>query len=98
MRGQILAHPFVIGELALGALRDRTRVLALLDQLPQARPASAAEVRHLIETHGLYGAGIGYIDAHLIASTLIASGTLLWTRDKPLRRVAQRLGVHADLA
>jgi hypothetical protein len=55
------------------------------------------EVRSLIEARHFYGLGIGVTDAHLIASILINAPTLLWTRDKPLRRVAERLGIHANL-
>jgi hypothetical protein len=69
----------------------------LLDLLPQVRVAQLSEVRHTIEARSLYGLGIGLIDAQLIASVFINSPTLLWTRDKRLRKVAERLGVHAGL-
>lgn len=96
-RGEIEVHPFVVAELALGSLRDRKNTLGLLDLLPQVRVAQLAEVRSLIEARRLCGLGIGLVDAHLIASILISSPTLLWTRDKPLRKVAERLGIHASL-
>jgi predicted nucleic acid-binding protein len=96
-RGNVAIHPLIIAELALGALRERARTLALLDALPQVRVAQLSEVRRMIETQRLYGLGIGLMDAHLIASVLISSPTLLWTRDKPLRRVAAGLGVHAGM-
>ena len=95
---QIVIHPFVIAELALGSLRHRSATLALLDFLPQIRLAQMNEVRLAIEAHGLHGLGIGLIDAHLIASVLIDRSTSLWTGDKQLRRVAQVLGIHAGLA
>jgi predicted nucleic acid-binding protein len=95
--GEIAIHPFIIVELALGSLRERAKTLALLDHLPQVQAARAGEVRILIEASHLYNLGIGLTDAHLIASVLIDSGTLLWTRDKPLRIAASRLGIHADL-
>jgi predicted nucleic acid-binding protein len=97
-RGQIVIHPFIIAELALGSLKERTRMLALLDLLPHLRVAQLNEIRTLIETRRLYGLGIGLIDAHLIASVLINPPTLLWTRDKQLRKVAESLGIHAGLA
>ena len=97
-QGQIVIHPFVIAELALGSLRERTRTLALLDLLPQMRVAQPSEVRLTIEARRLYSLGLGLTDAHLIASVFINSPTLLWTRDKPLRKVAQALGIHASLA
>ncbi len=96
-QGDIVTHPFIVTELALGSLKERARTLALLDLLPQVRMAQISEVRSMIESRGLYNLGIGLIDAHLIASALINSPTLLWTRDKPLRRAAEGLGVCADL-
>jgi len=95
--GRIIIHPFIVAELALGSLRDRTRTLRLLDLLPQVAVAQAEEVRLLIETRRLYGLGIGLTDAHLLASVFINPSTLLWTRDKPLRNVAEALGIHASL-
>ncbi len=97
-RGEIVIHPFVIAELALGSMRDRNSTLALLDDLPQVRIAEMNEVRHLIEMRRLYALGLGLIDVHLIASVLISPATLLWTYDKPLRTVGEGLGIHAALA
>jgi predicted nucleic acid-binding protein len=96
-QGNIVTHPFVIAELALGSLRERTKTLALLDLLPQLRMPHLSEVRLMIEARRLHGVGIGLIDAHLIASIFVNSPTLLWTRDKPLRKVAEDLGIHARL-
>jgi len=91
-------HPFIIAELALGSLKERAETHALLDLLPQARVAQLNEVRLTIEARRLYNRGIGLIDAHLIASVFINPSTLLWTRDKQLRKVAKALGIHAGLA
>ena len=96
-QGQLAIHPFIIGELAMGSLKDRTKTLALLDLLPQVRVARLDELRLMIEARHLYSLGIGLTDAHLIASALLAPPTLLWTRDKRLRRVAENLGTHASL-
>jgi len=96
--GHIVIHPFIIAELALGSLRDRTKTLALLDLLPQVRMAQMSEVLTMIEARRLYSLGIGLTDAHLIASVLINESTLLWTRDKRLRKAAEGLGIHASLA
>ena len=96
-QGQIVIHPFIIAELALGSLKDRTKTLALLDLLPQVRVARLNELRLTIEARRLYNLGIGLTDAHLIASVLIDSPTLLWTRDKRLRQVAENLGIHTSL-
>jgi len=96
-QGQIAIHPFIIAELALGSLKDRTQTLALLDLLPQVRVARTNELRLMIEVRSLYNLGIGLTDAHLIASVFIDAPTLLWTRDKRLRHVAENLGIHARL-
>lgn len=97
-QGQIVIHPLITAELALGPLRDRSTTLSLLDFLPQARVAQSGEVRVLIENRRLYALGIGVTDAQLIASVLIDPPTLLWTRDKSFRRVAEHLGIHAKLS
>jgi len=97
-QGQIVIHPFIIAELALGSLKERAKTLALLDFLPHVRVAQTGELRLMIEARHLNGLGIGLIDAHLIASVFIDTPTLLWTRDKRLRKVAENLGVHASLA
>jgi predicted nucleic acid-binding protein len=93
--GEVLGHPFVIGELALGSLRRRDAVLNDLRDLRQAPVASAEEVLQLIDSEALFGSGIGYVDAHLLASARLTAGTQLWTRDQRLQVVAARLGVAA---
>lgn len=93
-----MIHPFVIAELALGSLRQRANTLALLDLLPQVRMPQLSELRLTIEARRLYSRGIGLIDASLIASVFLDPSTLLWTRDKQLRKVAEGLGIHASLA
>ena len=96
-QGNIAIHPFIIVELALGSLKGRTETLALLDLLPHVRVAQLSEVRSMIEARRLYNLGIGLTDAHLIASVFINPATLLWTRDRRLRKVAEALGIHAGL-
>lgn len=88
--GQVLAHPWVTGEIALGHLSRRSEILGLLHNLPQAKPATETEVLTLIDGHQLFGLGIGYIDAHLLAATMLTAGAQLWTRDKRLAAVATR--------
>ena len=90
---QILAHPFVVGELALGQIKQRKILLHDLRLLPQATISQDDEVLHFISQHSLFGLGIGYIDAHLLASVLLTPGTQLWTRDKRLLTVAERLSL-----
>ncbi len=96
-QGQVVVHPLIIGELALGSFKQRNEILALLDLLPQIPAAQLSEVRHMIEARRLHGRGIGLVDAHLIASVLIDSSARLWTRDKNLRKVAEDLHIHAGL-
>lgn len=96
-QGQLVIHPCIIAELALGSLKDRARTLGLLDLLPQVRVAQMNEIRAMIEARRLYSLGIGLTDAHLIASVFLNPSTLLWTRDKQLRKVAVTLGIHAGL-
>ena len=84
-RGGVLCHPFVTGELALGNLRQRDIVLRALQRLPQAIVASHEEVLRLVERQPLYGLGIGYVDAHLLAAVRLTEGAKLWTRDRRLR-------------
>ncbi len=85
--GQIAIHPFIIGELSCGNLPNRKTTLDDLDNLPNAPLCLDPEVHELIETQQLMGKGIGYIDAHLLASALI-SGVNLWTADKRLQQIA----------
>jgi predicted nucleic acid-binding protein len=92
-KGMVLAHPFVIGELALGKLRQREIVLNALADLPHASIATDAEVLHLIERRELFGRGIGYIDAHLLAAVQLTAKAELWTNDKRLHGVAIQLGL-----
>jgi predicted nucleic acid-binding protein len=94
-RGEVLTHPWVIGEIACGHLRARRQLLALLDGLPSVTLATHQEVLVLIERHPLAGRGIGYIDAHLLAAAKL-SGCALWTRDRRLAGLAAELGVAWD--
>lgn len=93
--GRVLTHPFVIGELALGNLRQRDLVLGALSDLPQANVASDKETMHFIDQFALFGLGIGYVDAHLLGAVRLTLGALLWTRDRRLRVAASQLGLTA---
>jgi predicted nucleic acid-binding protein len=96
-RELVVMHPFVIGELACGNLKQRDDVLALLAALPSAAVATDRETLLLIERRKLMGKGIGYIDAHLLASVIVDDDVQLWTRDRRLRAVAADLRLAADL-
>jgi predicted nucleic acid-binding protein len=93
--GEVMMHPFVIGEIMLGNLVDRQKWHHLLSCLPEFLPVRHTDVMTLVETGALFGSGIGYVDAHLCASVLTMPNTMLWTRDKRLHRVAERLGIAA---
>ena len=94
---EVLGHPFVRGELALGNLQPRAPFLSDLRDLPQAVVASDEEVLRLINRQALFGRGIGYVDAHLLAAALLTAGSRLWTRDRRLAAVAAQLGLAAAL-
>jgi predicted nucleic acid-binding protein len=91
-RGEVLAHPWITGELALGRLRARAEILKLLGDLPQAAVATPAELLTFIEHHELHGIGVGYVDAQLLAATRLTADARLWTHDRRLSAVAARLG------
>jgi predicted nucleic acid-binding protein len=91
----VLCHPYVIGEIILGSLRNRDEILSNLQDFPQAPVAQGEDILQLIATHKLFGRGIGYVDAHLVASSLLQSGAQLWSRNKKLKAVAVELGISA---
>lgn len=92
---QILSHPFVIGELALGGVTSKTAIAKEIKKLFFVPAATDAEVLLIIESYPLAGSGIGYVDAHLIASARLKPGTRLWTLDRKLQKVAESLGIGA---
>jgi hypothetical protein len=94
-RGHVVTHPFLVGELAMGSLKQRDVILEALKSLPQVTVARDDEVLHFVSSRSLYGVGIGYIDAHLLAAAQLTPGTVLWTRDKRLREVARMLALAA---
>lgn len=94
-RGDVLIHPFVTGELACGNLRDRDLVLSMLDNLPRAITAGDEEVLTFIRIRSLPGKGLGYIDAHLLASTALTPDARLWTEDRRLKETAEEMGLGA---
>ena len=93
-RAQVTCHPFVMGELALGSLKRRTDILALLATLPMAVVVRDNEVLTLIEQRRLFGTGLGWVDVHLLASAVITQ-TPLWTLDRRLATAARALAVSA---
>jgi predicted nucleic acid-binding protein len=94
---RVLAHPHVIGEIALGSLSNRDVVLGALRDLPRAPISTPDEIFFLIEREALFNRGIGYVDASLLASARLQPGVTIWTRDKRLKSVAEALGLGAAL-
>ena len=95
--GRVLCHPFVIGEVALGYLSRRDAILSGLQNLPRTAVAHEQEVLRFIVHGALFGTGIGYVDAHLLAAVQMTPGALLWTRDQRLMAAAGRLGLAFEL-
>ena len=92
---RVVCHPAVRGEIALGSIARRDEVLRLLAQLPSVQVIGDDDVFALIDARKLHASGIGWIDAHLLASALAGSHRI-WTGDKRLARVAAGLRVLAD--
>ena len=91
--GRVAGHPLVTAEVMLGSLATRARTESQLDSLYQIAPASIAQTRTLVESRRLWSGGIGYVDANLLASALLTSGTKVLTRDKRFQAHAERLGI-----
>ncbi len=89
----VAIHPFVIGELACGLLKSRGPLLELLRSLARLAAATDEEVLGFIERHRLMGRGLGYIDVHLLAATVLQADVRLWTRDKRLKLVAVEMAL-----
>lgn len=94
--GEVLMHPFVFGELACGNLARRPNMLRDFSKLPFATVAAHSEVLEFIERYSLMGKGVGYIDVHLLASAAISDGTRIWSRDKRLMYIAEKLDLAFD--
>jgi len=92
--GEVLIHPFIVAEIALGSLSRRSETLGALQALPEAPLAQHHETMALLEHERLFGLGIGYVDLHLLAAVRLARSAKLWTRDRRLLQAA----VHLDLA
>ena len=92
LNGEVVCHPFVIGELACGNIKNRYEILTLLQSLPETPTLDLAEYLYFIEQNHLSGIGIGFVDVHLLASAKL-SGIPLWTNDKRLKETALKLKV-----
>ncbi len=90
----VITHPFIVGELACGSLKNRQAIMSLLRTLPEAVSADHDEVLDLLENEHLYGRGIGWMNAHLLASARLSRAGI-WTLDRTLARIASDLGISA---
>ena len=93
--GEVLMHPYIVAEIALGNLPQREETVGALQALPEIPLAQHIEVMAFLDNERLFGAGIGYVDLHLLAATRLAAGTRLWTRDRRLLQAALHLGLAA---
>jgi predicted nucleic acid-binding protein len=92
VEGDVATHPFIIGELACGHIKNRSEILGFLNMLPMVTITDHDEIMQFIESRKLMGLGLGYIDMHLLASAAL-SNILLWTIDKSLRETAIKLNL-----
>ena len=90
--GDVICHPFVIGEIACGNLTFRKEILHRLALLPTASSVRNSEALAFIEAHRLSGLRLGFIDMHLLAAAHL-DGFSIWSRDKVLRRAAEKLKI-----
>lgn len=90
LAAEVACHPFILGELACGNIRNRAEVLSLLRALPMAPVVTQEEFLHFVDSHKLAGVGIGFVDVHLLASSRLG-GIALWTEDRKLSQAARRL-------
>ena len=93
LNGEVVCHPFIVGELACGNLKNRHEILTYLQSLPMTILAEDEEVLKFIEANQLMGKGLGYIDVHLIASAVLTN-VLLWTLDKTLDKFTDKIGIN----
>jgi predicted nucleic acid-binding protein len=91
-QGLVASHPFIIGEIACGGIKNRYEIISLLNDLPSTDVLDHSEIMEFIENRGIMNKGIGYIDVHLLGSALV-SETPLWTFDKALKKMAIQLSV-----
>ena len=94
-QGLVACHPFIIGELACGGIKNRNEIISLLNDLPSTDIVDHCEIMGFIENRKIMNKGIGYLDMHLLASGLV-SETPLWTFDKALKKVANQLSIEFD--
>ncbi len=94
-KGIVSCHPFILGELACGSIRNRNEILSLLQALPIARIVEHDEVLKFIENRKLISKGLGYVDIHLLASAIL-SDSLMWSLDKTSNKTAVELNIDFD--
>ncbi|MFV1984753.1 MAG: type II toxin-antitoxin system VapC family toxin [Thiohalomonadales bacterium] len=93
----VLMHPFILGELACGNVKNRNQILELFNNLPKSVVATDSEVLYFIEQYNLMGTGIGYIDSHLLSAVALTNSAQFWTRDKRLKAISDSLSYSCGL-
>ncbi len=97
LNNNVLMHPFILGELACGNLKNRIEMLELFNNLPKSVVATDSEVLYFIEQYNLMGKGIGFFDSHLLSAVALTNSTKLWTRDKRLKVISDSLSCSCHL-
>ncbi len=95
-QGLVACHPFIVGELACGSLKNRKEIIQLLEALPMVDVLDHSEIMEFIESRELMSRGIGYVDTHLLGSSLVSNAPL-WTLDKSLKKVAKLLNTEYEV-
>jgi predicted nucleic acid-binding protein len=95
-QGLVACHPFIVGEIACGGIKNRHEIIDLLNDLPSTEIIDHADIMEFIENRKIMNIGIGYIDVHLLGSALV-SDTPLWTFDKALRKIAIQFSIGYDI-
>ena len=95
-QGLVACHPFIVGEIACGGIKNRQEIINLLNDLPSTEILDHSDIIDFIESRKIMNKGIGYIDVHLLGSALV-SDTPLWTFDKALRKIAIQFSIGYDI-
>ena len=91
-QGLVACHPFTVGEIACGGIKNRREIINLLNDLPSVVTLDHSDILDFIENRKIMNKGIGYVGIHLLGSALV-SDTPLWTFDKALKKIATQFSI-----